>query len=419
MKPVMPWLTRGAASTEPATLAAETGPYVLNLCSSTTPLALAQIDREELKRFTFFVTRRFEEGRERFRLHMGYFANLAEARKWLPMVRDIYPSAWAGAAPEQKPRSIGTSQVDAPLARARAADPAAVRNALASSAAVPTARASRPARPSNSETRDSSTRRTTAPQPAGRKPSATQRMASAPVLGPRAGERPAHAPGNQRRPQRESRAAKRPAREATGRIPLLTAAEPSFAAAHDSAVFVVHLISVAQPEDIGIIPRLPIFDSYTLYTIQGHHEGRKWYGLRLGFFSDARFARQVAHQLRQEFGDASVVSVSSEEQAGVSGEQQHPDPGYAAQEDEPREPRARKSSRPVQPASRWPGAGETSEPAYDGLEDLEEGMEIVGESFDQVDDELPEDYEAEQEPEVTRRSPFARLLGALTDRIRR
>src|SRR5256885_15651645 len=88
-----------------AASAADTGPFVLNLCSSTTPMALAQADKEELKRFTFFVSRRFEEGRERFRLHMGYFRTLAEAEEWLGVVRDIYPGAWAGEAPGKKLRA--------------------------------------------------------------------------------------------------------------------------------------------------------------------------------------------------------------------------------------------------------------------------------------------------------------------------
>src|SRR3984893_14415665 len=89
------------------TVAAATsaGPFVLNLCSSTTPMALAQTDLAELKRFPFFVSRRFEEGRERFRLHMGYFATLAEAEEWLSVVREIYPGAWAGEAPGKKLRA--------------------------------------------------------------------------------------------------------------------------------------------------------------------------------------------------------------------------------------------------------------------------------------------------------------------------
>src|ERR1700722_19865285 len=93
----------GAA--EAAVPTASVGPFVLNLCSSTTPMALAQTDLAELKRFTFFVSRRFEEGRERFRLHMGYFATLAEAEEWLNVVREIYPGAWAGEAPGRKLRA--------------------------------------------------------------------------------------------------------------------------------------------------------------------------------------------------------------------------------------------------------------------------------------------------------------------------
>jgi len=65
------------------------GPFVLNLTSSTTPMALSNPEQAELKRFTFFISRRFEEGRERFRLHMGYFSTLAEAEEWLVAVRHL------------------------------------------------------------------------------------------------------------------------------------------------------------------------------------------------------------------------------------------------------------------------------------------------------------------------------------------
>src|SRR5262249_44683078 len=120
--------------------ALSTGQFVLNLCSSTTPMALAQTDLPELKRFTFFVSRRFEEGRERFRLHMGYFATLAEAEEWLGLVREIYPGAWAGETPGRKLRERAAAavaaqaqhaagpqaqvQIQAPIARAAVAPPA-------------------------------------------------------------------------------------------------------------------------------------------------------------------------------------------------------------------------------------------------------------------------------------------------------
>src|SRR6516165_9531530 len=99
----------GAEAGSPAAPALSTGPFVLNLCSSTTPMALAQTDLPELRRFTFFISRRFEEGRERFRLHMGYFATLAEAEEWLGLAREIYPGAWAGETPGRKLRERATA----------------------------------------------------------------------------------------------------------------------------------------------------------------------------------------------------------------------------------------------------------------------------------------------------------------------
>jgi len=96
---IAPHAHEGAEAASPAAAASNTGPFVLNLCSSTTPMALAQTDLPELKRFTFFVSRRFEEGRERFRLHMGYFDSQEDAERLLDIVREIYPGAWAGLAP--------------------------------------------------------------------------------------------------------------------------------------------------------------------------------------------------------------------------------------------------------------------------------------------------------------------------------
>ncbi len=73
--------------------------FVINLCASTSPMALTHPSTPELKKHTFFVTRQREDGRERFRLHMGYFQSQQEAEALLASVRDIYPAAWAGPAP--------------------------------------------------------------------------------------------------------------------------------------------------------------------------------------------------------------------------------------------------------------------------------------------------------------------------------
>ena len=129
--------------------ALSTGPFVLNLCSSTTPMALAQTDLPELRRFTFFVSRRFEEGRERFRLHMGYFATLAEAEEWLGVVREIYPGAWAGETPGRKLRE-----------RAAAAAAAQAQHAAGPQTQIPAAPAARTAhRPSGAAYRGGTTAR--------------------------------------------------------------------------------------------------------------------------------------------------------------------------------------------------------------------------------------------------------------------
>src|ERR1700685_257126 len=100
----------GAALPGPAPLNA----FVINLCSSTSPVALTPPDHAGLKRFSFFVSRRREEGRERFRLHMGYFSTQEEAEKLLDIVREIYPGAWAGLAPGQRLRAAAAAAATAP-----------------------------------------------------------------------------------------------------------------------------------------------------------------------------------------------------------------------------------------------------------------------------------------------------------------
>jgi len=85
--------------------------------------------------------------------------------------------------------------------------------------------------------------------------------------------------------------------------------------------FAVQLQWSVQPIDVKGIPRHPIFQAYTLYAAEGRRAGRTWFFLRLGFFSDAVSAKQVAHYLRGDFASAAVVPVSPQErqQAGQVG----------------------------------------------------------------------------------------------------
>jgi hypothetical protein len=107
-----------------------------------------------------------------------------------------------------------------------------------------------------------------------------------------------------------------------GNIPLLkpddtgTRRALKEAVVNNSAVaFAVQLQWSVQPVELDKVPPLAIFSAYTLYTVEGSRDGRKWYGLRLGFFSDAISAKQVAHYVRSEFASVAVLPVSPQEKA--------------------------------------------------------------------------------------------------------
>jgi hypothetical protein len=76
-------------------------------------------------------------------------------------------------------------------------------------------------------------------------------------------------------------------------------------------LFAVQLDWSVTPFDMGKVPPLAIFNAYTLYTTEANREGRTWYGLRLGFFSDAVSAKQVAYYVRSDFKTVSVVPVTT------------------------------------------------------------------------------------------------------------
>jgi hypothetical protein len=391
------------------------GPFVINLCSSTTPMALSQPASPELKRFTFFVSRRLEDGRERFRLHMGYFETLQEAEEWLNIVRDVYPGAWAGETPGKRLRERAAAEATgqaaastpAPASRptptARATQPS--RSTVPPGVVVPTLRAAAP------EARGVTNARTTAPTPSrpvvpsapavSRRPPAVPPQRPAVATAPAAKKPPAPGMVGQQRamprnlpPAPAARGAPHspgPAKPvtpgsnvrevlaalddtgATRQMPAPNAAPParvpasaprSGSSLSDSQVlrileerrgndgasevtetgisllkpddtgtrqalkeavsanapvsFAVQLNWSVQPIDLAKVPPLAIFSAYTLYAVEGSREGRRWYGLRLGFFSDAISAKQVAYYVRSEFSSVAVVPVSPKERERAS-----------------------------------------------------------------------------------------------------
>ncbi len=326
--------------------------FVINLCASTSPMALSHPSAPELKRFTFFVSRQREDGRERFRLHMGYFGSQEEAEKMLEAVRDVYPAAWAGLAPTSgAPRRRATmphlAVAAAPIAVVPvAAVPVAVvpavpvpplesietmsnvRDVLAqlSEAAVP-APAAAPARAKTPEP---------APAPA---PRAVAAPAPAPARAPVAVAvpAPAVAPVSVPRLQPATRAAA-PLSDAQAlhvlESPVDVESEVRVVTPEDTQTltdirldaqnnappcFAVQLIWSVSPIDVASLPHLAIFDAYTLYNVEGNRQGRKWFGLRLGFFSDPNSATQVANYVRSDYRAVAIVPVASKERDSAGG----------------------------------------------------------------------------------------------------
>jgi hypothetical protein len=348
--------------------------FVINLCGSTTPVSLTPPDHAGLKRFTFFVSRRREEGRERFRLHMGYFDSQEDAERLLDIVREIYPGAWAGLAPGQRlrakaeadaltaaeneasthPQGVTASapvapaaavDVPAPTAAAVAAAPVVAAPVVAAAVEVPASPVEAPplslmpdpgrrilelaaitqeneaaARAlSNVRAAIASLDDSTASTPT---LSPIPELKAAVVAKPPAATEPAR-DLSASATLRVLEAAADTASQSTVRQPALPTTDDAAAAAAKSAssgkprdektAYAVQLLWSVQPIDIGQIPQLAIFSAYTLYGAEGNRDGRRWYGVRLGFFTDAVSAKQVAHYVRSDFSTVSVVPVTVRE----------------------------------------------------------------------------------------------------------
>lgn len=492
---------------------ADAGPFVLNLCSSTTPMALAQPEAPELKRFSFFVSRRREEGRERFRLHMGYFLTLAEAEEWLNVVRDIYPGAWAGETPgkrlAERAAAAAAPRVPAapvapvtqvappppvkPVVAPRVAASGAPANVPTVHAApnfplVPKVAASKappaviakpvapPARPQPS-----------APQPAMPPPKASASPPAAPPKAPQIGSNvrevlkslddsgatramplpsPAAASLSDSQVLKilESRRADSHSRvndEGSKGIALLRPDDTATVralkeAVHDNAPvsFAVQLQWSVQPIDLVKMPPLAIFSAYTLYTVEGSRDGRKWYGLRLGFFGDAISAKQVASYVRSEFTSVAVIPVSAQElDRATDGDEKSHAGGHAR----PRKPlqqptdefklsedqtddvvmpglaaaqaqlTAKKAPAPAaRHAANKPGrkaAGRVRATEKRSPKTLEETLEILGASDLEIDNGrgefLNDSGVRHLRMEVQKNSPFSKLLERLSERVRK
>jgi hypothetical protein len=73
--------------------------YVITLATASLPMVLRVPFVHELEGFSVFRSRTIEDGRERYRLYLGYFDSATRAHQALTIVRRHYPSAWISTAP--------------------------------------------------------------------------------------------------------------------------------------------------------------------------------------------------------------------------------------------------------------------------------------------------------------------------------
>jgi hypothetical protein len=214
--------------------------------------------------------------------------------------------------------------------------------------------------------------------------------------------------------------------------------------------FAVQLQWSVQPVELSKVPPLAIFSAYTLYTVEGSRDGRKWYGLRLGFFSDAISAKQVAYYVRSEFTSVAVVPVSPQERTRASDSDKKTEisfPKKARQErveefklidseDAPEiaSPRqgaakpaapAKSAQQPAAASRRAPKASNGRVRARDSRtpQTLEETLEILGAGELEMDngtgETMNESGVRHLRVEVQKNTPFGRLLERLSERVRK
>jgi hypothetical protein len=221
---------------------------------------------------------------------------------------------------------------------------------------------------------------------------------------------------------------------------------------NEPVAFAVQLQWSVQPVALDKVPPLAIFSAYTLYSVEGSREGRKWYGLRLGFFSDAISAKQVAYYVRSEFTSVAVVPVSPEERERATEDNQRfsgvgaarkrradEDHGIklidsddapsaasavpAALPGAPSVASAAAAPQPVAARNARKGGAKVGARERRTPQTLEETLEILGANELAIDngsgDSLNDTGVRHLRVEIQKNTPFSRLLERLSERVKK
>jgi SPOR domain len=347
------------------------GPFVINLSASNAPIDLPAKGIAGFGNTHVYQMQRIEDGRTRYRLRLGSFANEDEADAALPTVRDIYPSALTATADADDLRTIAALRAKAPASQPIAERPAekpmvnAVIEAVVKPAAPPTPAAAKA--PSAAAAAAVAPRLITpqqkvpvlAPAPVSaptpvlaRVPASATVLAPAPVLARATAPASALAPApvlartiapasalalvpvlsraiapasalastpalsRASAPAPASRQVDPPSKgalsiESTQTIRALTQLELEDDQA--SRWFAIQLSLAEEPFDPETLPNLDIFSVYRLYSVAGIDNGRIVHALRLGFFTEQIAAGAVASYLAAFYDKPAIKRVGAAE----------------------------------------------------------------------------------------------------------
>lgn len=263
--------TKHAAGPQATDASAGVGAFIVTLCRLEAPISIRPPQNPQLARFKFFMGRsRQADGSSELYLQMGYFPTLEEAEKCVQIMRARYPQAIATRMPPALLRQVSAGP---PTDSTAHAQPPVLRGISPAQAGALT------------DTQVFQILETRRVQPE--------------ELGKHLPERP--------------------------EISLLRPDDTSTRRALKDAVvqgvpisFVVQLCSSTEPIKLDSVPSLDIFRAYTLYLAAGDNHGRPWHALRLGFFSDAVSAKQVAHYAHSRFAEVAVVPINEGERTRAS-----------------------------------------------------------------------------------------------------
>jgi hypothetical protein len=339
-----------------------TGPFVINLSASATPIDLPEGELTAHEHAIVYQIQRTEERRVRYRLRFGPFSTEDEAITVLEKVRAVYPTALTATADADDLRAIAAGQAKAQSRKAAKKGPTAVAerpmviqmSPSVAPAAVAPLESLAPAAPLQ-----------IAARAAPAQPPASKSAASPPVLSleqmvcrpTQNSQEPLTRTGKAKPPQSPARvaalaktpartaaapAAVAPAKLANAAPPQPQAAAPSAGAAprpqeqkptgrfdttqtvrpltraeledaKDWRWFVIELSLSEKPFDPDTVPNLDIYRLYRLYCVAARDGDRILYALRLGFFSEEVGAKAVASYLATHYDNPIIKRVSAAE----------------------------------------------------------------------------------------------------------